>query len=98
MCSSDLALSSHASQPYSGFAFRSDDWLLFGRESDGLPEELQQLADHRLTIPLAGAARDGRPGVRSLNLSVAVGVVLFEAIRQQDSIGSGHPGSMGSGI
>ena len=80
-----IALSSHASQPYCNFHFRSDDWLLFGRETDGLPQELQQQADARLTIPIARPSLNGIAGVRSLNLSVAVGVVLFEAIRQLNS-------------
>lgn len=77
-----VALSRHATEPYCDFEFRVDDWLLFGRESDGLPQEVHHCADHRLTIPLPIAAGNGQAGVRSLNLSVAVGVVLFEAIRQ----------------
>ena len=85
-----IALSSHAAQSYAGFSFRPDDWLLFGRETDGLPSDLQQEADARLAIPLArpsmkGIPGEGIPGVRSLNLSVAVAVVLFEAIRQLNS-------------
>jgi tRNA (cytidine/uridine-2'-O-)-methyltransferase len=80
-----IALSSHAAQSYDGFSFRPDDWLLFGRETDGLPSDLQQEADARLTIPLARPSLMGAPGVRSLNLSVAVGVVLFESIRQLNS-------------
>jgi tRNA (cytidine/uridine-2'-O-)-methyltransferase len=80
-----IALSSHATQPYGTFTFRPDDWLLFGRETDGLPADLQGLADARLTIPLARRPQQGVAGVRSLNLSVAVAVVLFEAIRQLNS-------------
>jgi len=80
-----VALSSHAAQPYDSFRFRPDDWLLFGRETDGLPLDLQQQADARLRIPLYRPSRNGTSGVRSLNLSVAVGVVLFEAIRQLNS-------------
>ena len=56
--------------------FRIGDFLIFGRETKGLPESL--LAEHEpdcLTIPMAGA--------RSLNLATAVGIVLFEAVRQQ---------------
>ncbi|UFP93112.1 tRNA (cytidine(34)-2'-O)-methyltransferase [Gloeobacter morelensis] len=59
------------------FAFQPGDWLLFGSESRGLPDGL--FADERypaVTIPLA------EPAVRSLNLSNAVAVVLFEALRQ----------------
>jgi tRNA (cytidine/uridine-2'-O-)-methyltransferase len=77
-----LALSSLAERHYTSIRFRADDWLLFGRESDGLPEAVQRLADERLTIPMPRNVREGTKGVRSLNLSVAVGVVVFEALRQ----------------
>lgn len=77
-----VALSSRASRSYTSFAFAPDDWLLFGRESDGLPPEVLEVADERLTIPMSHSLASGRGGVRSLNLSVAVGVVLFEALRQ----------------
>jgi|ERR1051326_4094709 tRNA (cytidine/uridine-2'-O-)-methyltransferase len=56
--------------------FRPGDLLVFGRETKGLPESL--LAEHAkdcITIPMEGT--------RSLNLATAVGIVLFEAIRQQ---------------
>jgi tRNA (cytidine/uridine-2'-O-)-methyltransferase len=81
-----VLLSSHAPQPYTGFAFRHDDWLVFGRESDGLPAEIHNQSEHRLAIPLVPGSDGPSSGtiaaVRSLNLSVAVGVVLFEALRQ----------------
>jgi tRNA (cytidine/uridine-2'-O-)-methyltransferase len=56
--------------------FCSGDFLVFGRETKGLPESL--LAEHEsdcVTIPMEGT--------RSLNLATAVGIVLFEAVRQQ---------------
>lgn len=56
--------------------FQPGDFLIFGRETKGLPEKL--LADNAescITIPMYGT--------RSLNLATAVGIVLFEAIRQQ---------------
>ena len=56
--------------------FRPGDFLVFGRETKGLPETL--LAKYEsdcITIPMAGT--------RSLNLATAVGIVLFEAVRQQ---------------
>ncbi|MEB3165602.1 MAG: tRNA (cytidine(34)-2'-O)-methyltransferase [Cyanobacteriota bacterium] len=81
-----LALSSHASRSYTDHPYRADDWLLFGRESDGLPASLLAIADACLTIPMPCSLASGRGGVRSLNLSVAVGVVLFETLRQL-----GHP-------
>ena len=79
-----VALSAHAEQPYSHFRFAPGDWLLFGRETEGLPAELLAAADARLGIPMAGGRSHGG-GVRSLNLSVAVAVVLFEALRQLES-------------
>ena len=79
-----LALSSQADQPYQHCTYRRDDWLLFGRESDGLPPELLEQADLRLTIPMPRSVRHGG-GVRSLNLSVSVAVVLFEALRQLET-------------
>ena len=77
-----VALSARVEQVYTEFRFQADDWLLFGRESDGLPEVLRDQADARLTIPMRPAMAPGGPVVRSLNLSVSVGVVLFEALRQ----------------
>ena len=56
--------------------FRPGDFLVFGRETKGLPESL--LAENEpncITIPMADT--------RSLNLATAVGIVLFEAVRQQ---------------
>jgi len=81
-----VALSSQAEAPYTAFRFEPDDWLLFGRETDGLPNALQESAQARLTIPMPRAARAGEGGVRSLNLSVAVGIVLFEALRQLTAV------------
>ena len=77
-----LALSSQASLSYTACRFQPTDWLLFGRESDGLSETLLDAADGRLTIPMACSRHALPGGVRSLNLSVAVGVVVFEALRQ----------------
>lgn len=76
-----LALSRHASTPYHHIRFRQDDWLLFGRESSGLPAPILDEADLALTIPMPGSVAHGG-GVRSLNLATAAGVVLFEALRQ----------------
>jgi tRNA (cytidine/uridine-2'-O-)-methyltransferase len=63
---------------YWNVAFRPGDFLIFGRETKGLPESL--LAENReacLTIPMHGT--------RSLNLATAVAIILFEACRQQRS-------------
>lgn len=76
-----LALSRHGSHPYTALQYRHDDWLLFGRETSGLPPEVVAEADACLMIPMPGSVDQGG-GVRSLNLATAAGVVLFEALRQ----------------
>jgi tRNA (cytidine/uridine-2'-O-)-methyltransferase len=68
-------LTTKSKRAYYDVDFRARDFLVFGRETKGLPEPL--LAAHReelLTIPMQGT--------RSLNLATAVGIVLFEAMRQ----------------
>lgn len=79
-----VAFSAHGETCLWDHRFADDDWLLFGRETDGLPLELRERADHQLRIPMACAAGSGHGGVRSLNLSVAVAVALFEAERQMN--------------
>jgi tRNA (cytidine/uridine-2'-O-)-methyltransferase len=62
--------------PYWDVQFRPGDFLIFGRETKGLPESLLAANEPGcITIPMVGT--------RSLNLATAVGIVLFEAIRQQ---------------
>ena len=80
-----VALSAHGERSYTRFGFASTDWLLFGRETEGLPSELLAGADACLTIPMAGGLSRGG-GVRSLNLSVSVGIVLYEALRQLEPL------------
>jgi len=64
---------------YTQVAFEKGDWLVFGSESSGLPDSVRaEYADRCLSLPMVGP-------VRSLNLSVAVGVGLFEAHRQVTS-------------
>ncbi len=74
-----FAIETGAGRPYSEAQFRRGDALLFGSETRGLPREvLGSLADaQRLQIPM-------RPGNRSLNLSNAVAIVVYEAWRQND--------------
>ena len=63
-------------KPYFQAKFKEGDFLFFGGESTGLPMELMQKnSDNMITIPM-------KENGRSLNLSVAVGIVLYDAIRQ----------------
>lgn len=58
--------------------FKPGDYLVFGRETRGLPDELiAQAGCHALRIPMATG------GTRSLNLATAIAIVLYEAVRQQ---------------
>jgi tRNA (cytidine/uridine-2'-O-)-methyltransferase len=61
---------------YINFEFKPDDWLLFGSETEGLPDPILSGCDSTLYIPMY------EPGVRSLNLSVSVAIGLFECRRQ----------------
>lgn len=70
-----LLLSTHAATPYTEFEFQSDDILLLGRETSGVPGHVRDTADARLKIPM-------REGLRSLNVALAASMVLGEALRQ----------------
>lgn len=72
-----ILLSSRGDCRYADFEFRSADTLLLGRESAGAPEAVHAAADARLVIPM-------QKGLRSLNIAVAAGIVLSEALRQTD--------------
>ena len=69
-------LTSKASRSLWDAAFQDGDCLVFGSETHGLPESLIAAhADHAIRIPQS-------PGERCLNLSTAVGITLYEALRQ----------------
>jgi tRNA (cytidine/uridine-2'-O-)-methyltransferase len=69
-------LTTKSEHAYHDMKFRPGDFLVFGRETRGLPENLlAKNIDNSLTIPMHGT--------RSLNLANAVAIVLFEAARQQ---------------
>ncbi|MBO4280808.1 MAG: tRNA (cytidine(34)-2'-O)-methyltransferase [Lachnospiraceae bacterium] len=70
-----------ARRTYAAAAYEPDCFLMFGKESAGIPEEI--LKDHEETcirIPMIGETR-------SLNLSNAAAIVLYEALRQNDFAG-----------
>ena len=68
-------LTTKTQRPYYSLNFRKNDFLVFGRETKGLPHKLLAAnTDNCITIP--------RHGTRSLNLATAVAIVLFEAVRQ----------------
>ena len=71
-----LYFSAHAVRPYWDAPYKDGGVLVFGNESAGLPERVREKHPDRLyRIPMTDS-------VRSLNLATAVGIVLYEAIRQ----------------
>lgn len=71
-----LYSSTKAKKAYTEIQYQPDDFLVFGPETRGLPEELLQAEyEHTIRIPMIHEAR-------SLNLSNAVAIVLYEALRQ----------------
>ena len=70
-----------AKHSYTDVEFGPDDYIMFGKESAGIPEEI--LVEHEeqcIRIPML-------PKIRSLNLSNSVAIVLYEALRQQGFTG-----------
>lgn len=70
-----LLLTTTGASPYTDFRYADDDILLAGRESTGVPPEVHDAADARLKVPMS-------TGLRSLNVAVALAMVLGEALRQ----------------
>ncbi len=67
-------------RPYYRASFTPGDFLIFGRETKGLPEETLALySDRCYTLPMSN------PHIRSLNLAMSAGIVLYEALRQQQT-------------
>lgn len=66
---------------YHEFAFRANDSIMVGRESSGVPPEVAAAADARIRIPML-------PELRSINVAVAAGMVLGEALRQTGGFSS----------
>ena len=62
---------------YTKFKFKSNDTILFGRESAGVPDKVHKLVENRLKIPMNNQ-------FRSLNISSSVAIVLAESLRQME--------------
>ena len=79
-----FALTTKGKRAYQDVAYQPGDAFLLGPETRGLPPEVlaQFPGEQRVRIPM-------RPGNRSLNLSNAAAVLLYEAWRQQDFVGAG---------
>lgn len=74
-------LTTRAERPYTDWSFEGNECLVFGSETRGLPSELLQAHPEQcLTIPMLNSK------VRSLNLSTAVAIVLYEALRQRGQL------------
>ena len=81
-------LTTKAEKSYAEASFGADDFLMFGKETAGIPEEI--LVENRercIRIPMM-------KGERSLNLSNAAAIVLYEALRQNDFVGLEEAGSL----
>ncbi len=72
-----IGLSTKGTVRYTDIPYQDTDWLLFGKETRGLPPEILDNCELTAHIPMVGT------GVRSLNLSVSVAVCVFESLRQQ---------------
>lgn len=69
-----VLFSTKAALPYTQFRFQDGDILLFGRESAGVPDQVHELADARLLIPMKVG--------RSLNVALSAAMAAGEALRQ----------------
>jgi len=79
-------LTTKVNRPYYRADFNPGDRLIFGRETKGLPEEILALYSERCyTIPM------NNPHIRSLNLAMSAGIVLYEALRQINVNALGAP-------
>ena len=70
-----VLMTTRGSINYTKFNFKTDDTILFGRESAGVPEDVHKLIKNRLKIPMNNK-------VRSLNIASSVAIVLAESLRQ----------------
>ncbi|MGD9347368.1 MAG: RNA methyltransferase [Candidatus Aminicenantes bacterium] len=66
--------------PYTSLDYTKPTAIVFGNESEGISKEARSLSDHVIKIPMVGM-------VQSLNLSVSVGIILYEALKQRQHKG-----------
>lgn len=77
-----------STKPYTKAVFKDNDFLMFGKESAGIPEEiLVRYEETAIRIPMIG-------DIRSLNLSNSVSIILYEALRQLDFCGMRMEGNL----
>ncbi len=80
--------STKAARTYDSVNFKEGDYLIFGKETKGLPEDLlAENYDNTIRIPM-------KSGIRSLNLSNSVAIVLYEALRQNSFANLAHGGHL----
>ena len=72
-----ILMTTKSKRVYHKFNFRKDDFLLFGRESAGVPDEIHKKIRNKLNVPLSGKAR-------SLNVAMTVAIVASEALKQNN--------------
>ena len=77
-----IATSPMGSTVYTDFEFHQDDILLLGMESTGLPQDIMDVADTTIQIPML-------PDRRSLNLALSAGIIASEALRQTGNLPKG---------
>ena len=70
-----VLMTTKGSISYTEFKFKSEDTILFGRESAGVPESVHKIIESRLKIPM-------NENTRSLNIASSVAIVLAESLRQ----------------
>jgi len=70
-----ILLTTKSTTSYTGFKFKNDDTLLFGRESAGVPEHVHNSTKYKLKIPMIN-------NKRSLNIASSVSIILSENLRQ----------------
>ncbi len=75
-----IAASSRHGESFHTFPFSPDDAIILGPETKGLPPEIFRLSQHRVRIPITDK-------VRSLNLSTAAGILLYQALAKTGLLG-----------